>query len=135
MLTAGEREVVDVSAAALGPFVNVVDLAEVPGYVAAGRGAAAIFRVQHDSLIGGGDPFGATQIQRALVVPVEHAQVVPGVGGHPDEVFHRQQCAAGGEGVSGRRGQLLDGGGGDDRDRQAVVGAEFRVAELAAQQR
>ncbi len=62
--SAGQGEFVDVGQATLGPFVDVVDLGEISGCVTAGPGAAAFLVVQHDSLIGGGDAFGAAQPQR-----------------------------------------------------------------------
>ncbi len=84
---AGQCEFVDVGQAAVGPFVDVVDLGEVSGFVASGAGAAAFLVVQHDPLISGRDAFGAAQPQRlASDPPVEEGQVVVGVAGHPDDV-------------------------------------------------
>ncbi|KIU39566.1 hypothetical protein AN916_13490 [Mycobacteroides immunogenum] len=54
---AGEGEVVDVRGAAVGPFSDVVDFAEVSGHMAAGVGAAAVAGVEHEALFGGGDAF------------------------------------------------------------------------------
>ncbi|OHT70571.1 hypothetical protein BKG77_21615 [Mycobacteroides chelonae] len=87
MGSAGEGEVVDVSETAVGPFVDVVDLAQVTGDYAAGVGAAAVFGVQHDPLLGRGDPFRTAQIQRSALV-IENRQVVVGMGGHADQVAH-----------------------------------------------
>ena len=42
---AGEGEVVDVGGSALGPFVDVVDFAQVSGHVAARVRAASVFGV------------------------------------------------------------------------------------------
>jgi len=56
------------------------------------------------------------------------------VAGHPDQIQHREQGAAGGDGVSGLGLQVLDGGGGDDGDGQAAVGAQLGVAQLATHQ-
>jgi hypothetical protein len=46
-----------------GPFFDVVDVAEVAGFVAAGRRAPAVEGVQHDPLIGGRDACAAVEIQ------------------------------------------------------------------------
>ena len=74
---AGEGECVDVGVSAAGPFVDVVHLGEVAGNVAAGGGAAAVLAVQHDSLVGGGNAFGAPEVEGAFGVVVKDAQVVP----------------------------------------------------------
>ena len=89
MAFAGEGECVDVGLSAGGPFVDVVDLGEVAGNVASGGGAAAVFGVQHDSLVCGGDAFAASEVERFFGVGVKDAEVVVGVGGHPDQVPHR----------------------------------------------
>ena len=52
---AREGQSIDVGAPAVGPLIDVVDFGQVTGHVATGRCAAAVFRVQHDSLIGGGN--------------------------------------------------------------------------------
>ena len=78
---------IDVGCPAVGPFLDVVCLTEVAGDVAAGGGAAAVLAVQHDSLVGGGYAFGAPQVEGAFGVVVKDAQIVPGVGGHPDEIW------------------------------------------------
>ena len=99
---ASQGEVVDVGVAAVLPvFGGVVDHAVIPGRVAAGSGAATIFGVQNDSLIGRSDAFGSAQPQRLPVDPVEQGQIVVGVAGHPDQVRDRQQGAAGGDRVPG----------------------------------
>ena len=60
--SAAESKVVDVGGAAVGPVTGgVVDLAGVAGCGAVGEGAAAVFVVQDDALIGVGDAFGAAQ--------------------------------------------------------------------------
>ena len=84
---AAEGECVDVGESTIGPFLDMVDLAEVSRHIATGGGAAAVLGVQHDSLIGAGDPLSATEVQSALGVLLEDAEVVPGVGGHPDQIW------------------------------------------------
>ncbi len=51
VLAAREGEVVDVGGPAVGPFVDVVDFAEVAGHIAARVRAAPVLGVQHDSLV------------------------------------------------------------------------------------
>jgi hypothetical protein len=92
-----EGQLVGVGVAAVGPFIAVVCLTEVSGFRAARMGAADIAGVQDDSLIGGGDAFSTTQIQGPPVGVVEDREVVVGVGGHPDQVVHRQQTPTTGE--------------------------------------
>ena len=134
MLSAREGEVVDVGLPAEGPFVDVVDFGEVARHVAAWGGAATFLRVQHDPLIRGGDPFGAPEVKRSCGVLIEDTEVVVGVGRHPDEVTHRQQAAAAGDGHPGAGVQLLKSGRHDDGDGKPVVLAEIGVAELSAHQ-
>ncbi|KIU37567.1 hypothetical protein AN916_27650 [Mycobacteroides immunogenum] len=65
---AGEGEVVDVGGAAVGPFGDVVDFAEVSGHMAAGVGAATILGVQHEALIRARDAFRTPEVQGTAVV-------------------------------------------------------------------
>ena len=78
--SAGEVQHVGVGGAAGGPVQGVVDLAVVAGLKAIWARAAAVAGVADDALVGGGDPFLAAQIDRAVAVVVEHRQVVDGVG-------------------------------------------------------
>ena len=58
-----------------------------------------------------------------------------GVAGHPDQIPHRQQGPTGGDRDPGTALQLLQRRRGDDRDRQSVVRAKFRITELPTDQR
>ncbi len=51
VLGSRERQVVDVGWAAGRPLVDMVDFTPVFGRIAAGRGAATIFRIQNHTLI------------------------------------------------------------------------------------
>ena len=122
------------SSPAGGPIgFGVVDLAAVAGHCAAGKGAAAVLGMQHDALPRRGGAPGATQIQRQLGVVVEDHQVVKRVAGHPDDVGHRQQGAATGDGLPGRSADPLPGAqraAGDgfcDRREMALLSAGRRV--------
>jgi hypothetical protein len=68
----------------------MVNLAVIPRFEAIGMGAVAIARVADQSLIGGGHPFLATQIQWSLGVVVEHREVMDCLGGDTDQIPHRQ---------------------------------------------
>lgn len=131
---AGEGQRVDVGQTAPSPVLDVVNLAQITGCRAARRGAAALLGMQHDSLIRRGYALGAAEVEWAPIDAVEQAQVVVGVAGHPDQIRDGQQGAARGDGVSGPLLELLNGGGGDDRDGQAAVGAQVGVAELGTHQ-
>ncbi len=80
---AGEGELVDIGVAAVGPLIDVVDFSVVPGDIATGCGAAAFKGVQDESLVAGGDAFGAAEVEGPLGVLFVDAQVVVGVGAHP----------------------------------------------------
>jgi hypothetical protein len=86
---AREGQSVNVGTTAFGPLVDMMDLAPVAGHVAAGMAASAFAPVQDNSLIGAGDPFGPSQIQRPSIVTVEHREVVVGVNRHPDQIGYR----------------------------------------------
>ena len=73
--------------------------------------------VQDDALVAGGEAFGAAQPEGLPGGPVEQGEVVVGVGGYPDDIRHRQQGAAGGDGVAGLVLQFLQGRRDDDRRR------------------
>ena len=75
---------------------------------------------------------GPAEIQRPPTDPVEQGQVEIGVAGHPDQIRHREQGAAGGDGVPGLGLQVLDGGGDDHGDGQAAVGTQLGGAQLGA---
>jgi len=90
----GQRQPVDVRLAAAGPVVVVMNFGPVSGYIAAWGGAAAILRVEDQSLVRRGYSTGPAQIQRPVFVLVEYRQVVVRVAGHPDDIFHRQQRPA-----------------------------------------
>ena len=60
-------------------------LGAAAGHGAAGSGAAAIARVQHDALPGRGAAPTAEKLQRNVGGLVEDGQVVVGVAGHPDQ--------------------------------------------------
>jgi hypothetical protein len=112
--------------AVVGPIVDgVVDLAVGPGHGTAGAGAAAIAGEQHDSLVGGGDAAGPTEVQCAAGVVVEDGQVVVGVAGHLDDGGHGQQAAGGGEGLSAAGFEFLQGGRDDDRGRRNSAPTTF----------
>ncbi|BBZ44214.1 hypothetical protein MPRM_14950 [Mycobacterium parmense] len=113
--SAGEGEVVDVGGVAFGPVGDVVDFAVVAADGAAGRGAAAILAVEHDSLGGGGQAFGV--VQRQGFAPVEDRQVVMGMAGQADHVGHWQPRAAAGEAAPGGGFEFGQGGGDDDAGR------------------
>ena len=50
--SASEGELVDVGGVGGGPVFDMVNVAKVPGYVAAGRRTSAVFGVEHYSLRG-----------------------------------------------------------------------------------
>ena len=86
---AGQGEVVDVGVAVVVPVGDgVVGLGVVAGGGAAGAGAAAVAVEQHDALGGGGEAFGASEVERFVGVLVVDGEVVVGGGGHADEVGH-----------------------------------------------
>ena len=107
---ADEGELGDIGVAAVGPLVDVVDLGEVAGHVAARCGTAAVEGVQDQSLIAGRNAFGSAQIQRAFGVFIEDTQIVVGVGGHPDQVADGKQRTSARDGDSGRCLQLVERG-------------------------
>ena len=57
------------------------------------------------------------------------------VGGHPDDIAHRQQSSAAGDADPGLVVKFLQGGRDDDSDGQALVLAEGGIAEQAAHDR
>jgi hypothetical protein len=63
---AGEGESVDVGGSAGSPVVDVVDVGEVAGDV-----AAVVFGVEHDALVGGGDSSDAAEVEGPLGVLIE----------------------------------------------------------------
>ncbi|KIU39170.1 hypothetical protein TL11_18015 [Mycobacteroides immunogenum] len=65
---AREGEVVYVGGSVVGPFGDVVDLAEVSRDRAAGVGAATILGVQHEALIRARDAFRTPEVQGTAVV-------------------------------------------------------------------
>src|ERR1700683_4055489 len=85
-----QRQPVDVRLAAAGPVVVVMNFGPVSGYIAARCGAAAILRVEDQSLVRRGYSTGPAQIQRPVFVLVEYRQVVERAASHPDEVAHGQ---------------------------------------------
>jgi hypothetical protein len=110
----------------------MVDLAVIARFQAMGTGAAAVAGIADESLVGGGDPLLAAQIQRPAGVVVEHGQVVNCFGGHADQVRHRQSGTAAGSRGRGHRcrrvGYRVRGlvefgqrGGGDHRNGLAAV--------------
>ena len=122
----------------------VVGFAVIAGLGAVRSGAAAVAGVADDALVGGGDAFGAAEIQRPVGVILEHRQVVNGVGGHPDQVAHRQGgTAAGARGWRHRNRcvvnrvcglvELAQCGGDDDGDRQPAVLTELARGDAGAQ--
>ena len=133
---AAEGEIVDIGVTAVGPvLLGMVDLTAVTGHRAPRVRTATIPVVQHNSLIGRSDPFGPPQPQPATGNPIEDAQVVIAVAGHPDQIGHRQLGAAAGHRHAGLVLQILQTGRDDHGDRQAVVLAEFRVTQSTAGQR
>src|SRR5579875_2062461 len=58
----------------------------------------AVTGVADQTLIKGGDPLAATQIQRAIRVIREDRQIVNAVGGHADQVAHWQAAVSSGAG-------------------------------------
>jgi hypothetical protein len=87
----GEEQQVGVGGAAGGPVGAVVDLAVIARRQAVGSGAAAVAGITDDALVGGGDALLAAQVDGSIAVVVEHRQVVNTVGGHPDQIAHRQR--------------------------------------------
>ncbi|MCW2651650.1 MAG: hypothetical protein JWR32_2626, partial [Mycobacterium sp.] len=71
----------------------------------------------------GGQAFALAEPEGAGLV-VEDQQVVLGVAGQPDHVADRQHAAPAGERDAGFGVQVLEAGGDDDADRQAVVAAQ-----------
>src|ERR1700738_3952372 len=65
---ARQGESVDVGVSALGPVVDVVDLAAIGRDVTAGVGAPAFAGVEDQALVGVGDAAAAAQIQRPVRV-------------------------------------------------------------------
>lgn len=124
MGSAGEGEVVDVGGAVVGPFVDVVDFAEVSGDFAVGVGASAVCGVQHDPLIGARNPFGASQVQWSAIV-VENRQVVVGVGCHADQIAQGKSGTGAGDRDTGSGFELGQRGGDYHGHRQSVMGAQF----------
>src|SRR5215217_4443335 len=119
--SAGQGELVGIRLTVLfGPAVDVVDLAPVARCGAAGSGAAAVQRVQHDALPGGGEAFSPPAVELFGGVLVVDHQVVMRLAGQSDDIGHRQQAAAGGDTTSGGGFEVLQRGGDDDRGRQAV---------------
>src|ERR1700722_11299502 len=94
ILAAKEGGLVRVGAAAASPLAWVMDLAVIPGLEAIGPRAATVAGVADQPLIGGGDALLSTQVQWSLRVVVEHRQVVNALGGHGDQVAHRQPGTA-----------------------------------------
>lgn len=117
MRPAGEGEVVDIGQAARRPLVEMMHLAPIAGCVAAGVGAAPVFRVEHHALVRRRDAAAPAEIQRPTRVLVEHRQVVIRVTRHADHVAHRQQRPAARHRPAGARRQLSQRGRHDDRDR------------------
>ena len=91
--------------------------------------------MQNDSLVGAGDAFSAAQPKSPPGDTVEEGEVVVAVGGHPDDIAHRQQSSAAGDADPGLVLEILQGGRDDDGDGQAVVLAEGGIAEEAAHDR
>ena len=96
--------------------------------------AATILRVQDKSLVCRGYSTGPAQIQWPILMLVEYCKVMVCATGHPDEVAHRENRSATGDGLSSGRAEFLQRGRHDDGDRQSVVPPEFRIAQLTANQ-
>src|ERR1700758_2190672 len=95
--SARQGELVDVGLPAAGPVrVGVVHLTPVGGHVTTRARTPALEGVQHQPLRRGGQPAVAAPVQLTLLGLVEHQQIVVGVGGHAQHIFHRQHGAAAG---------------------------------------
>ena len=66
MRTADEGQGVDVRQAARGPFIDMVDFGQVARNVTSRRGAPTVLVVQNYSLVSGGNPLGATEVDGTL---------------------------------------------------------------------
>jgi hypothetical protein len=109
-----------------------------------GSGAAAITRVADESLVLGGNALLAAQVQRAFRVIIEHGKVMNCVGGHADQIPHRQLGPTAGSGRCRHRDGSVDGGvcglvefgegGGDDhRYRVTAMHTEVTGGDRCAQ--
>src|SRR6202012_434896 len=130
-----QRQAVDIRPAAAGPVVHVMNLGPVCGDIAARSGTATILRVQDKSLVCRSYSTGPAQVQWPILMLVEYCKVMVCATGHPDEVAHRENRSATGDGLAGGRAEFLQRGRHDDGDRQSVVPPEFRIAQLTANQR
>ena len=93
----------------------MVCLAPGGGAGAGGEAAASVSGDEHDALVGGGDAFGAAEVEGSAVV-VEDGEVVVGVGGHSDGVADGDAGAGGGHGVAAAGVEVFQGHGDDGGD-------------------
>src|SRR6185312_14463864 len=88
--SAAEEQTIRVGVSTGSPRRVVVNFAMIARLKTIGARSSAVAGAADDALVGRRDAFGAAEVQGPVGVILEHGQVMNRVGGHANQVAHRQ---------------------------------------------